>query len=78
MITLEFFAGLKDYFPTLMEVREAPADIHHLRTYLMSEQSLAKALLQQCRFAVADQFVQEDYPLRPGDVVLVIPPSSGG
>lgn len=78
MITLEFFAGLKDYFPALMEVREAPTDIHHLRTYLMVQQSLAKALLQQCRFAVADQFVQEDYILRPGDVVLVIPPSSGG
>ncbi|MBD1429209.1 MULTISPECIES: MoaD/ThiS family protein [Sphingobacterium] len=78
MITLEFFAGLKDYFPPVMEVRETPEDINSLRRYLIDQQSFAKTLLEQCRFAIDDTFVQEDYPLRQGDLVLVIPPSSGG
>ncbi|HLT87775.1 MAG TPA: MoaD/ThiS family protein [Sphingobacterium sp.] len=78
MITLEFFAGLKDYFPSVMEVRETPEDINSLRSYLIDQQSFAETLLKQCRFAVDDTFVHGDYLLRQGDVVLVIPPSSGG
>lgn len=78
MITLEFFAGLKDYFPAVMEIGEVPEDIGRLRRYLTAQKSFASVLLGQCRFAVDDTFVDEDYPLRQGDVVLVIPPSSGG
>ncbi|GEM66739.1 hypothetical protein SMI01S_03450 [Sphingobacterium mizutaii NBRC 14946 = DSM 11724] len=78
MITLEFFAGLKDYFPSVMEVQETPEDINRLRRYLIDQQSFATTLLEQCRFAVDDTFVQEDYQLRQGDLILVIPPSSGG
>jgi molybdopterin synthase sulfur carrier subunit len=78
MVTLEFFAGLKDYFPAVMEIGEVPEDIGSLRGYLTDQQVLAATLLGQCRFAVDDTFVHEDYPLRQGDVVLVIPPSSGG
>lgn len=45
---------------------------------LTSRQVLTTALLSQCRFAVDDTFVGEDYLVQQGDVVLVVPPSSGG
>ncbi|PRD53977.1 MoaD/ThiS family protein [Sphingobacterium gobiense] len=78
MITLEFFAGLKDYFPAVMSLEEIPNDIGSLRRYLRGQKPLASALLEQCRFAVDDTFIDEDYRPHHGDIVLVIPPSSGG
>jgi len=36
------------------------------------------AQLPSCRFAVDDEFVADDAPVRPGAVVDVIPPVSGG
>lgn len=78
MVTLTFFAGLKDYFPADMNLGEIPSDIGSLRQYLRGQKPLASALLGQCRFAVDNTFVGEDHLLRQGDIVLVIPPSSGG
>ena len=78
MITLEFYAALKDHFPNPMEVGEQPSDVRMLRAYLTDKQLSASKLLAQCRFAVDDTFVDERYVLREGDRVLVIPPSSGG
>ena len=78
MITLEFYAALKDHFPGTLEVDEQLSDVRMLRTYLTGKQLSASKLLAQCRFAVGDAFVEEGYALRAGDLVLVIPPSSGG
>ena len=78
MVTLEFYAALKDHFPTTLEVEEQLSDVRMLRTYLTGKQLSASRLLAQCRFAVDDTFVDEGYALRDGDLVLVIPPSSGG
>lgn len=78
MITLEFYAALKDHFPASMEVGEPLNDVRSLRMYLTDKQLTASVLLGQCRFAVADTFVDDGHILHEGDVVLVIPPSSGG
>lgn len=78
MITLEFYAALKDHFPTTLEVEEQLSDVRMLRAYLADKRLSASKLLTQCRFAVDDTFVDEEYALRDGDLVLVIPPSSGG
>ncbi len=78
MITLEFYAALKDYFPATLEIDEKLNDVRELRRYLADRELSASMLLAQCRFAVADTFVEDGYVLRKGDVVLVIPPSSGG
>ncbi|MEC3878223.1 MoaD/ThiS family protein [Parapedobacter sp. 10938] len=78
MITLTFYAALKDHFPASMAVGEPLSDVRSLRTYLTDKKLTASTLLAQCRFAVADTFVDDGYTLRDGDVVLVIPPSSGG
>ena len=78
MITLEFYAALKDHFPGTLEVDEKLGNIRELRRYLTDRALSAAALLAQCRFAVADTFVGEGYALRDGDLVLIIPPSSGG
>ncbi len=78
MITLEFYAALKDHFPASMEVGEQLGDVRALRTYLTDKQLSASTLLAQCRFAIDDTFVDDGYALCEGEVVLVIPPSSGG
>jgi molybdopterin converting factor subunit 1 len=54
------------------------------RTVAAVRAALAKACpaiagqLPSCRFAVDDEFVADDAPVRPGAVVDVIPPVSGG
>lgn len=78
MIRLEFYAALKDHFPSTLEIEEQLSDVRKLRTYLTDKRLSASKLLIQCRFAVDDTFVDEGYALRDGDLVLVIPPSSGG
>ncbi|MFC7525680.1 MoaD/ThiS family protein [Parapedobacter sp. GCM10030251] len=78
MITLEFYAALKDHFPPTLEVDEKLRDVRDLRKYLADNKLSASMLLAQCRFAVDDSFVDEEHVLRQGDVILVIPPSSGG
>lgn len=78
MVTLEFYAALKDHFPPTLEVYEKLRDVRDLRKYLADNKLSASTLLAQCRFAVDDSFVDEEHVLRQGDVILVIPPSSGG
>lgn len=78
MITLEFYAALKDHFPGTLKVDEKLSDVRELRRYLADRELSAAILLAQCRFAVNDTFVDDRYVFRDGDLVLVIPPSSGG
>src|SRR3546814_2351641 len=49
MITLEFYAALKDHFPGTLEVDEQLSDVRMLRTYLTGKQLSASKLLAQCR-----------------------------
>ena len=78
MITLEFYAELKDHFPAKLEVDEQVNDVRELRAYLSDKDLSALMLLARCRFAVDDTFVDDGHALGEGDTVLVIPPSSGG
>lgn len=54
------------------------------KTVAAVRDALAKACpaiapqLASCRFAVDDEFVADDAPVKPGAVVDVIPPVSGG
>lgn len=78
MIKVELYAILADFFPRELEVPVRLYNIRELKSYLGDLQQEARELLSICRFAVNEVFVAEDYILRNNDVVLVIPPSSGG
>ncbi len=49
-----------------------------VRAALAKECPAIAGQLASCRFAVDDEFVADDAPVRPGAVVDVIPPVSGG
>jgi len=69
---------LKEHFEPNLELAENVQTVTELKAQLMRQNEAARGLLQLCRFAVDDAFVDGDYPLKPTDTVAVIPPSSGG
>jgi len=38
----------------------------------------AEQLLNSCRFAVEEGFIDNEYKLKENDTVIIIPPASGG
>ena len=75
---LEVFAVLKDYFASSFTLDKRVDSIHSLKQELMRMKPAATGVLTSCRFAVNNEFVQEDYKLNENDVISVLPPSSGG
>jgi len=75
---IQVFALLKDYFEKEFEVREQFTDIASLKNHLSVLKPSAANILEKCRFAVHDEFINQDYQLTENDTVCIIPPSSGG
>lgn len=75
---LEVFAVLKEYFDKQFVVTEEIENIRSLRKYLAEQNSQAANVLTSCRFAINDEFVNDDYQLNENDRISIIPPSSGG
>lgn len=75
---VEVFAILKDYFKKEFEVDSQTDTIADLRQYLTNLNPAATYLLNQCRFAIHDEFVELSKELTGVDKVVIVPPSSGG
>ena len=75
---IQVFALLKDHFEKEFEVKEQFTDIVSLKKHLAALQPTATNVLEKCRFAVHDEFINQDYQLTENDTVCIIPPSSGG
>lgn len=75
---VKMYAVLKDYFSQTVELSADIVNISDLKTILENQNPSAKVILNLSRFAVADTFVSLDYSLKGGEIVSVIPPSSGG
>ncbi len=78
MITIQFFAALKDYFN---EKEEWPL---HNKTIADLKETLSKAkpdavpVLITCRFAVNLTFVNDNYLINDNETISIIPPAGGG
>lgn len=75
---VEVFAILKDYFKKEFEVDSQTDTIADLKQYLTDLNPAAAYILNQCRFAINDEFVELDKKLTGADEIIIVPPSSGG
>ena len=77
-MTIEVYAVLKDYFDKEFSIDAPISTIAELKEMLIHQYADATNILQLCRFAVNDEFVNNDYELKQDDNIHIIPPSSGG
>jgi molybdopterin synthase sulfur carrier subunit len=75
---VQVFAALKDYFDKEFEVDANIASITELRDSLIHFKPETGTILNNCRFAVDDEFVDMNFKLKSHDTIVIIPPSSGG
>ncbi|MGG9972584.1 MoaD/ThiS family protein [Ferruginibacter sp. SUN002] len=75
---VEVYAVLKDFFEKEFSIDAPISTVAELREMLIHQNADAKNILQLCRFAVKDEFVNDQYELKPDDNIHIIPPSSGG
>ncbi len=74
----EVFAALKDYFEAEFEFTTNATSVEVVKAILANLQPAASDMLTMCRFAVNDEFIDNDFQLKENDIVSIIPPSSGG
>jgi molybdopterin synthase sulfur carrier subunit len=75
---VKVFAALKDHFKPEFEVTDPVRNTDELKTFLQSINAKSEELLKTCRFAVKDNFIDNEFKLQENDTVIIIPPSSGG
>lgn len=75
---IQVFAVLKDYFDREFELGDGITDVAALQQHLTKLNTDATGILKICRFAVHDEFVDQNYILTNNDTICIFPPSSGG
>ena len=75
---VQVFAALKDFFDKEFETNDNIETLADLRRHLVVSKPEAENILNNCRFAVEEEFVELNYKLKPHDTIAIIPPSSGG
>lgn len=75
---VQVFAVMKDFFEKEFELQENISDIPGLKERLIQLNPAADSLLDICRFAVKDTFIDNDFQLQQHDTIYIIPPGSGG
>jgi len=78
-IIIHVFGGLKDYLEPGFELTIPDrATLADLRKMIGEKFPASKNLLFVSQFAVSDTIESQDYRLKDGDQVFVLPPPSGG
>ncbi|MFN0050049.1 MAG: MoaD/ThiS family protein [Cytophagales bacterium] len=75
---LKFYAITKDYFGDSITIEKNLISIQDLKQELITQNPEAEQVVNNCRFAVDMNFVDEYFLLQPNFEINVIPPSSGG
>lgn len=75
---VKVFAKLKDFFEKEFEVTTPVQTVAELQRHLIGLNPASAGVLDACRFAVNDEFVDPEFELKADEYVTVIPPSSGG
>ena len=72
------YAILKDYFDSSFSIDEKVFSVAELKNKLVQKTPQAAPLLDACRFAVNDEFVDLDFKIKEDDSISILPPASGG
>jgi molybdopterin synthase sulfur carrier subunit len=78
MIKLLYFAILREKLGRQEEMLEFSGSVGELRKLLVEREPHLADVLKVCLFAVDQEYVEEDFILKGGETVAVIPPVSGG
>ncbi len=81
MITLLYFAAIRDLMGAAEERIELPPDVRDVRglsSWLEEARPALRGRLGVVRFAVDEAFASPDTAVAPGAVVALIPPVAGG
>jgi molybdopterin converting factor, subunit 1, non-archaeal len=78
MIRLLYFAILREKLGRQEEMLEFSGSVGDLRRLLVEREPHLADVLKVCLFAVNQEYVGEDFILKGGETVAVIPPVSGG
>ncbi len=72
------YAALKDYFDKELIVAKQLATVDDLNNFLIKLNPEAAAILSCSRYAVKDNFIDNNFALNKEDEIHIMPPSSGG
>jgi len=72
------YAVLKDYFDSSFNLDEKFSSIEELKNKLEQIKPQSAAILNACRFAVNDEFVNLDFKIKEDDSISILPPAGGG
>jgi molybdopterin synthase sulfur carrier subunit len=79
MITIHFFAGLKRFFSTSIQMEALKLQTaKDVIDQLKATYPEASDLLDTCRIAVNEEFVEPSIAVKPNMELFLMPPSSGG
>jgi Molybdopterin converting factor, small subunit len=78
MIRLLYFAILREKLGRQEEMLEFSGSVGELRKLLVEKEPHLADVFKVCLFAVNQEYVGEDFILKGGETVAVIPPVSGG
>ena len=71
------YAVLKDYFEQSFDIDKV-FSVQELKKKLEEIKPSAAPVLNACRFAVNDEFVDLDFKIKEDDSISILPPASGG
>lgn len=72
------YAVLKEYFDASFTMDGQLNSVQDLRNKLVQIKPQAAPVLDACRFAVNDEFVNLDFKIKDDDSISILPPASGG
>jgi molybdopterin synthase sulfur carrier subunit len=75
---VQVYAVLKDHFEKEFELNGSVHSVAELSDVLIQLNPAVKNIIPICRFAVNDNFVDNNFQLQSNDSIHIIPPSSGG
>ena len=78
MITLQYFASIKEFFTENEHMDIKDQTISELRQALINKNPSCEGVLNSCRFAVDLSFVSDDYLINGNETISIIPPAGGG
>jgi molybdopterin converting factor small subunit len=77
-IKIQVFAILKDYLPENQELDLGNTSIRHVKDELCKQNPIVENILDKCRFATNEGFLEENDNFSNEPILFIIPPSSGG
>ncbi len=77
-MTIQVFAILKEYFDKQFELDTDVQTIAALQDSLSQLNAQAAGVLQISRFAINNEFVDQNHKIKSNDTICIFPPSSGG